>query len=188
MSNDDIKVSIPKDGGIPTIEGSHALAVERHYRRTEDDGIEVKYDLHPAGDNAMHAGSATVTVLLTKPELVPNSPVDIVQQGTIGAEYSVLMLNVIPQLLTQDLEDAFSEAVKDQVTSIPEHEAGRKAAEACMLVAKLLLFAAGGDKDKAKAEAVKIKDHADDDMLGRVALDAVLAAIELCDVSDVNPS
>lgn len=177
--SDDIKVSIPKDGGLPTIEGAKALAVERAFRRTEDDGIEVKYRLHAAGDDVMHAGSAEVTVLLTKPELVPNADKNPLEQGTIGAEYSVLMLNVIPQLLTQDLSDAFAEAVHDQV----KDDAGAKAAEAVMFIAKLLLIATDGDKDKAKEQAKGIKDHAPDDLVGNVALDAVIAAIDLCDVS-----
>jgi len=179
--SDDIKVSIPKDGSLPHIEGAKALAVERAYRRTKDDGIEVKYRLHAAGDDTLHAGSAEVTVLLTKPELVPNSDKSTAEQGTIGAEYSVLMLHVIPNLLEQDLEEAFAEAVKDQVT---EEVTGRKAAEACMFVAQMLLLVNGGDKAKAKAAAEGIKQHTDDATLGNIALDAVLAAIDLCDVNE----
>lgn len=195
--SDSINISIPKDGGIPGVEGVHALAATAETRVDGDDALEVKVTFVPVGDDALHAGSLEVTLRLTKPDLVQNSDKDEDAQAKIGADYARLMLEVAGPFLAEHIKPLFNEAIGGAVKDHAEkHEKiVEHMATMCQAVAMMLLVKHKGDKDKAKADAdfrqfPEVMAMAEGRNLGdaevNVVIDGIRHAIDLTDVSTLG--
>jgi hypothetical protein len=188
---DNISFNIPKDGSMPSVEGSIAVAVEGQHRIDENDNIIVRWTFNPVGDDALHGGSLEVVATLTKPDHVPQSDKSVDEQATIGANYARCMVESAEHILGTHLSDAFGEAVGEAVKQTkPRAEEVERMANTCMMIATMLLIMHNGDREKAKAEA-DLRTNASASQMARdagltdemiaLATDTIREAIDLAD-------
>lgn len=156
--NDHIKITLPTDGGAPTVEGTKAIAAEVKYGL--DDGVlVVKYEFTAAGDDAISAGSMTAEFRMTPPALAANVG-SLSEQAKIAADYAEGFIDVVTgEFLPDTLRGAFQAAADAAVPDIAKSILGDTPDDAVETVMKIvqalasvLLIKAQYDKDKAHAE------------------------------------